>query len=277
MIKGDTKLLGVLGYPVAHSLSPLLHNHWLQQYAINAAYVPLSLPPDKFERAFTSLIDVGFSGFNITVPHKQTVAGLPFVQKDALSTILHSVNTVKVGDNNDVYGYSTDGYGFYQGLGLGITLKGAIVIIGAGGAAAPIARVLREKFPLTEIRLINRTHAKAEQLNIMLNLHASIYDWNNIQAFTGVSLIVNTSSLGMKGESIPVSFEKVANDAIAYDIIYSPRKTLFLQQAAAAGLRTINGLAMLMYQAQQSFEHWFNIKPVVTSETFSLLEKHLES
>ena len=278
-ITGKTKLLGLIGDPVSHSLSPILHNHWFEKYGIDAVYVPLPIKAEDVESSLPALVNAGFIGFNVTVPHKQACANFPFVNTDDFATRLKAVNTIKVEKSGDLTGYNTDGYGFLLGLDEkreASFTDGIMVLIGAGGAASPIALIM-QSFNPKEIRLLNRTRSKAESLKAMLSLNATIFDWRDKQAaLNSATLIVNTTTLGMDGHSPLVLPLHVASPkAIVYDIIYNPYKTALLEQAENQGLQTINGLRMIIYQAQEAFEHWFGILPEVTSETIALLEEHI--
>ncbi len=278
-ITGKTKLLGLIGDPVSHSLSPILHNHWFEKYDIDAVYVPLPIKAEDVESSLPALVNAGFIGFNVTVPHKQACARMPFINTDDFATRLKAVNTIKVEKSGDLTGYNTDGYGFLLGLDEkreASFTDGIIVLIGAGGASFPIALIM-QSFNPREIRLLNRTCAKAEILDKTLNLNAKIFDWRDKEAaLNGATLIVNTTTLGMDGHSPLVLPLHVASPkAIVYDIIYNPSKTALLEQAEEYGLQTINGLRMLIYQAQEAFEHWFGILPEVTAETIALLEGYI--
>jgi shikimate dehydrogenase len=277
-VKGTTKLLGLIGDPVSHSLSPIIHNYWLEKYGIDAVYLPLPIKTENLSSTLTALVNAGFIGFNVTVPHKQAAFGVVQVGDFGAGDI-KSINTIKVEESGSLTGYNTDGYGFYRGLetlGEQDFSKAKVVLIGAGGSAPAVATSLYMK-KCRDFHFVNRTIGNAEELNTRLSLNAKIYAWDEMkQALQGANLVVNTTPLGMKGQSpLILPLDVLDKNAIVYDIVYNPRQTQLLEEAEHFNLKTLNGLSMLVYQAQYSFNYWFNISPEVTPDLFTLLEKHL--
>jgi len=282
-VKGTTKLLGLIGDPVSHSLSPIIHNYWLERYEIDAVYLPLPIKTENLASTLPALVNAGFIGFNVTVPHKQEAFGVVGAGNET-ARILKAINTIKVEESGSLTGYSSDGYGFYKGLetlGEQDFSKKKVVLIGAGGSAPAVAASLQKK-NCRNFHFVNRTRRNAEELNARLNLNAKIYAWDEMEeALRDATLVVNTTPLGMKGQSpLILPLDVLDKNAIVYDIVYNPRQTQLLQKAERLGLKTLNGLSMLVYQAQASFSLWFKegLKgelPEVTPDLFTLLEKHL--
>lgn len=261
-----TKLLGVIGWPVAHSLSPRLHNLWITQYKLNAVYLPLPVHPGDFSEALRALPKLGFIGANVTIPHKEMAYGC-VDQRDAIAERIGAINTIIINADGTMRGTNTDAYGFAENLriaGHGIS-AGAALVLGAGGAArAVLAALLAEKCP--RIILSNRTHVRALQLAKAMDPAIEVVAWEQrATVLRDIKLLVNTTSLGMVGQE-PLEFEltELLPDATVCDLVYKPLHTPLLQAAAARNLRCVDGLGMLLFQAQAAFQHWFGIKPEIT-------------
>lgn len=267
MITGKAKLAGVIGFPVSHSLSPVIHNYWLSTYKVDGAYVPLTVAPQKFKGAVMGLRDAGFMGANVTVPHKEAAAKLA----DTLSPTAEktgAVNTLVFLPDGAIHGDNTDGYGFIQNLKAGCpTYKkhlGRVVILGAGGAARAIAVALAET-GAQEMLIVNRTEKNAKKLIKDLALNAEPVAWNHAEsALKNATLLVNTTTLGMVGQQpLELSLKALHDNALVTDIVYRPLKTDLLKRAEKRKLKIVDGLGMLLHQARPGFAAWFGKNPTV--------------
>lgn len=261
-----TKLLGVMGWPVAHSLSPRLHNIWITQYKLNAVYLPLPVRPEDFLVALRALPKLGFVGVNVTIPHKEIAYG-GVDHCDAIAERIGAINTIMIAADGTLRGTNTDAYGFTENIRAGghDIAAGAALVLGAGGAArAVLAALLAEKCP--RIILTNRTQARAMQLAQAMDPAIEVIAWEQRETvLPAVKLLVNTTSLGMVGqEPLQFNLTGLPPDAAVCDLVYKPLLTPLLQAAAARNLRSVDGLGMLLYQAQVAFQHWFGIKPEIT-------------
>jgi shikimate dehydrogenase len=265
---GAAKLAGVIGWPVAHSRSPALHGYWLKEHGIDGAYVPLPVKPENLRNAVQILPKLGFMGCNITVPHKED-ALRAVDDYDPAAKRIGSVNTVVVRPNGRLYGFSTDGYGFLANLRAALAgfnaAAGPAVVLGAGGAARAVVAALLDD-GATEVRLVNRTPDRATKLAKALGGPVRGIAWEErAEALAGAAMLVNATSLGMEGQpALDLSLERLPYEAVVNDIVYVPLETPLLAAARARGNRCVDGLGMLLYQAQPGFEAWFGIKPEVT-------------
>ena len=261
----------VIGWPVEHSRSPLIHNFWIEKYGVpDALYERLAVEPAKLADTIAGLNELGYVGANVTVPHKEAAFAL-LTRHDALAKRLRAVNTIVTTDDG-LEGRNTDGYGFIANLKSGATAWNAqaapAVMIGAGGAARAIAASLEEA-GVPELRIVNRTKERAETLASEISLaNAQIYEWDELpHALQGAGLLVNTTTRGMKGENdLTLDLSPLAPGAVVTDIVYTPLETGLLRDAKAAGLTTVDGLGMLLHQAVPGFEAWFGVRPEVTDE-----------
>ena len=259
---------GVMAWPVSHSLSPLLHRYWLKKYAINGTYDPIAVTPNEFPAMLRSLPARGFSGVNVTLPHK--IAALKSVDTlDSVAQRTGAVNTIIVKDDGSLHGFNTDGFGFMANIvnvqPEWVAEVGPAVVLGAGGAARAVCVALQDA-GAPEIRILNRTRAKAENLAANLGLPIAVYDWEERHdALRAGSFLVNTTSLGMTGmPSLDLDLAALPPNASVCDIVYSPLETPLLAAARARGNPTIDGLGMLLHQARPGFEAWFGHAPDVT-------------
>lgn len=268
-------LAGVLGWPISHSLSPLLHGHWIEHLGLKAHYVPLGCPPSAFQEAVPALLKTGFVGFNVTVPHKEAAANLCDVLTSRAEA-MGSVNTLWC-EEGRLHGDSTDGLGFLSALpALAPGQNG--VVIGAGGSAKAIVYALAQEAGLSHITIANRSTGKAEALCNAMAQHVPHVGFEAMpleaaqNALHDKTLIVNTTSLGMTGQPpLVLDLQDADPNAIVYDIIYTPAQTPLLKTAQAAGLTTMNGLAMLIGQARPGFARWFGVDAPVTGQEEDLL------
>lgn len=259
-------LAGVMGWPVGHSRSPALHGHWLRRHGLRGAYVALATPPEAFDAALRGLVALGFAGANVTIPHKERALALADVAT-ARARRIGAANTLVVRDGA-VEADNTDGFGFIENLRQRApdwrADAGPALVLGAGGAArAVVAALLDAGAP--GVRLVNRTRDRAEALAAALGGPVTVLDWAQAAAAAdGAATLVNTTSLGMAGQPpLEVSLDAAPPGALATDIVYVPLETPFLARAAARGLRTVDGLGMLLHQARPGFEAWFGVAPEV--------------
>ncbi|WP_133485270.1 shikimate dehydrogenase [Aliiroseovarius marinus] len=265
----DTRipLAGVIGNPIEHSLSPRLHGHWLRTMGLAGHYIPMRVEADDLETVIRTLPKAGFVGLNVTIPHKEAVLKLADIVTDR-AALIGAANTLIFRDDGKIHADNTDGYGFTQNLRQSAPdwapETGPAAVFGAGGAARAILASLIE-LGVPEIRLSNRTRARADALRAEFGARIVVYDW--VQAgnmLDDAVTVVNTSSLGMTGKpEFRVPLDGLMPGAVVNDLVYSPLKTDFLQQAEDAGCQVVDGLGMLLHQAVPGFERWFGTRPVV--------------
>lgn len=272
-------LAGVMGWPVAHSRSPAIHNHWIRQHGLNGSYVLLPVQPERLGDAVRGLRALGFAGCNLTIPHK--VAAMALMDRvDPLAARIGAINTIVVEADGTLVGYNNDAYGYIQSL---LDAQpdwradaGPTTVLGAGGAARAILVALAER-GAKEIRLCNRSLDKAQALAAEFGAPIKAVPWEQrADALDGCALLVNTTSLGMKGqEPLELSLEKLPSHALVSDIIYVPLETPLLAAARQRGNPTVNGLGMLLNQARPAFERWFGVMPEITPELRRSIEATL--
>ncbi|NLO82818.1 MAG: shikimate dehydrogenase [Clostridiales bacterium] len=259
-----TKLIGLIGHPVEHSLSPQLHNALYREYGLDYIYVAFDIAPGDVAQAAAAFRTLSFVGFNVTIPHKQSI--IPFL--DALeyeARAIGSVNTVRIQDGK-LFGYNTDGMGFVDSLKRrGIELGGKrVLVLGAGGSARAICvYLLKER--IDGLYILNRTRGRAvELINSLASFFPAAYlhciDNEDLEGLKP-DLIINTTPLGMwpDVESDPLESYDFSPGTIVVDIIYNPPETLFLRRAREAGCVTVNGLDMLIGQALKAIEIWTGV------------------
>lgn len=266
ILSGKARIAGVMGWPVSHSRSPRLHGHWLTQYGVDGAYIPLPVAPERFSEALAGLRAAGFQGVNVTVPHKESAFRACDVLDDA-ATRIGAVNTITFGPEDAIHGSNTDAFGFIENIRQTAPWNGGVaMVLGAGGAARAICVALLDA-GATEIRLLNRTRQRAESLAAEFGSIIRVEDWENrSDTQSEVSLLVNSTSLGMTGQ-VPLEIDLAAlpTTAIVNDIVYAPLETPLLAAARSRGNVTVDGLGMLLHQARPGFEAWFGIAPQVTN------------
>jgi shikimate dehydrogenase len=266
------RLAGVIGWPVGHSRSPQLHGHWLARYRIDGAYVPMAVAPERLEAALRGLAALGFRGCNVTVPHKEAAMAL-VDELDPLARRIAAVNTIVVREDGSLFGTNTDGFGFLANLQAGApgwpAGRGPAVVVGAGGAARAVIVALAEA-GAPEIRLANRTRARAEKLAAELGAAelggpVTVVDWaDRAAALDGAALLVNTTTEGMVGRpALDLPLDALPAEALVNDIVYVPLETPLLAAAKARGNPVVDGVGMLLHQARPGFEAWFGVAPVV--------------
>lgn len=264
-------LAGVIGSPIAHSRSPILHNYWLKRYGIKGHYIPMDIAQADLAEALRMLPKLGFVGLNVTIPHKETVIALADIVTDR-AALIGAANTLIFRSDGKIHADNTDGSGFVANLRQNAPdwqpKAGPAIVFGAGGAARAVVAALIE-VGVPEIRITNRTRARAEALRSDFGAKLTVVDW--VQAahcLDDVATVVNTTALGMIGKpEFNVSLVELNPTALVNDLVYTPIQTEFLTQAAARGCQTVDGLGMLLHQAAPGFERWFGQRPEVDEET----------
>ncbi|KFE35162.1 shikimate dehydrogenase [Thioclava atlantica] len=263
-------LAGVIGSPVAHSRSPALFRHWFEQYEIAGYYIPIDIAAEDFETVLRALPKAGFVGANVTIPHKLRALEIADVISDR-AALIGAANTLIFRADGKIYADNTDGYGFIANLKQNApgwdAASGPAAVLGSGGAArAIVASLLEGGAP--EIRISNRTRARADALRAEFGARLVVYDW--VQAgnmLEGATTVVNTTSLGMTGkQEFRVPLDALQPGATCCDLVYTPLKTKFLAEAEEAGCTVVDGLGMLLHQAVPGFERWFGQRPEVTDD-----------
>lgn len=264
-------LAGVIGCPIAHSKSPQIHGHWLDNLNIKGAYIPLHVEPENLGDVLAAMPKMGFVGANVTLPHKEAVIDLVDTITDS-AALIGAVNTLTFRADGKIQGDNTDGYGFIENLKAGAPdwdpKAGPAAVFGAGGAArAVIAALLDAGTP--EVLLSNRTRVRADRLKSIFGARVVVYDW--VQAGNMVdhaNLVVNTTSLGMIGKhELRVPLDGLRSSTVVTDLVYAPLKTKLLRTAEEMGCVTVDGLGMLLHQAVPGFERWFGTRPTVDRAT----------
>jgi shikimate dehydrogenase len=269
----------VVGWPIEHSRSPLIHTYWLKKYNIAGAYERVAVPPQDIEAFLESLAANGYIGCNVTVPFKEVAYRL-LDHADPMAERLKAANTLWL-DDGRLCGGNTDVHGFLANMDEEAPAwrdaDGPAVILGAGGAARAIAAGLAD-LARRPLRVVNRTPARAEALLRELRIDGDIFDWADCgRALDGAHLLVNATSLGMAGApSLDIDLAPLDESAIVADIVYAPLTTELLTAASERGHRTAGGLGMLIYQAAPGFARWFGRWPEVTNELRELLRRDIE-
>ena len=261
-------IAGLLGWPVAHSRSPVIHNHWLAHYGIPGRYVLFGVPPEKLEAAVRGIAALGLRGCNVTTPHKQAIFPL-LDHVDDLARRIGAVNTVVVEKDGTLSGFNNDGNGFIQSL-RDVDPKwqpdsGPILVLGAGGAARAVVASLAAQ-GAKEIRLANRTPDKAQDIAAAVGSVVKVLPWERRdEALDGVALLANATSLGSAGKPpLEIALDRLPRGALVGDLIYVPPETPLLAAARQRGNVTVNGLGLLLNQARPAFNAWFGVMPEIT-------------
>jgi len=282
-ISGAAKLAGVVGWPVAHSLSPRLHACWIEQYGADAAYLPLAVRPEDFAVAINGLRLAGFRGVNVTIPHKEAAFALAD-RCDAAAEVAGAANLLLFTEDG-IEARNLDAAGLAaalnESLGTGALKGRPAIILGAGGMARAAICALSD-LGVSEIRILNRNKARAESLaaalvsTVKTRLSgAGLEDWHH--AAGDARLLVNATSAGMKGAPpLDLKLDVLPGDAAVFDAVYNPLETQLLARAKARGLRTVDGLGMLMNQAVPAFKAFFGVEPKVTPALRRVLEEALK-
>ena len=269
-------LAGVMGWPVMHSRSPRLHNYWFERYGLAGTYVPLAIKPEGLEAALRALPALGFAGCNLTIPHKEQALRI-VDHADARARRIGAISCVTVNADGSLTGTNNDWYGFVENLREAFpgwrADAGPAVVIGAGGASRAVVDALIHE-GAKEIRLINRTRARAESLAAALGGPVTVLGWDERhRALEGAALLVNTTSQGMVGNPpLDLALDALPRTAEVCDIIYIPGETPLLKAARERGARTVNGLGMLLHQGRPAWRSWFDREVEVTAELRALIE-----
>ena len=267
-LSGKAKIAGVMGWPISHSRSPLLHGYWLKEYEIDGAYLPLPVAPQNIEAALRALPKLGIAGTNLTVPYKE--AALTICDRvDEAARRIGAVNTVVVENDGTLSGSNTDAFGFLENLKSESCWKpkdGSAVILGAGGAARAVVAALIDD-GVQDIQIVNRTIERAENIANEFANGCTAVKWDQVDdVLKDAALLVNTTTLGRAGQpDLEITLKALPTWATVNDIVYVPLRTTLLRNAAKRGNPTVDGLGMLLHQARPGFSAWFGKQPQVTT------------
>ena len=261
---------GVMGWPVRHSRSPALFDHWFARYAIHGRYMPLAVREADFAEVYRALPKAGLRGVNVTIPHK----GAALAMADTASGTARAIgaaNMIVFGEDGAIHADNTDAYGFLESLKAGApdwrAARGPAVVLGAGGAARALLHALRAE-GAPRILLANRTPEKAEALAGEFGPPVEPIPWEDrAAALDGAATVVNATSLGMTGQPpLDIALDAAPTHAVVTDIVYTPLETPLLAAARARGLTPVDGLGMLLHQARPAFHAWFGIDAEVDGD-----------
>ncbi|MER8374366.1 shikimate dehydrogenase [Mesorhizobium sp. M1406] len=258
----------VTGHPVKHSRSPKIHGYWLARHGIDGSYQAIDIAPENFAEFVKTLQANGYSGGNVTIPHKEAAFAMA-ERRDQAAQEIGAVNTLWFEDGA-LWGGNTDAHGFAANLddhAPGWASNGPAVVLGAGGASRAVVHALKE-CGVADIRIVNRTLARAMELRDRFGAGVSAHGMAATGELLGdAGLLINTTALGMHGnEGLPADPAMLPDHAIVTDIVYVPLETPLLAAARARNLKTVDGLGMLLHQAVPGFERWFGVRPQVTAE-----------
>ncbi len=269
----------VIGYPVSHSRSPVIHSYWLKQLGLDGSYEAVEVKPENAQTFIRTLPESHFAGCNVTIPHKELACNT-VEHVTAKAKRINSVNTIYMRDGS-THGTSTDGEGFVENVLASVpdfSIKGSrAVVLGAGGSASAIIGELIDR-GCGEVSVVNRTVPRAQLLAKRFGAPVHATSPNDMsRLLKSCDLLINTTSQGMNDSSGPdVPLETLPSAAIVSDIVYVPLKTDLILRAEKQGLRTVTGLGMLLHQAVTGFELWFGERPIVTQELHQLVAGHIE-
>ena len=268
-------LVAVLGSPISHSKSPMLHGFWLRKYGINGYYIPMDVNFADFNNVLQTLPKMGFVGANITIPHKENVLKVADKISDR-AAMIGAANTLSFGFNGQIYADNTDGHGFIENIrqhqpGWRPT-EGPSLVLGAGGASRAVVYSLLEN-AASEIWITNRTRARAEKISADFGARVKVIDWFSVNKFLpDASTVINATALGMAGNpELTIDLKPLSANTLVTDLVYNPVKTRLLIQAEKKGCRTVDGIGMLIHQAVPGFVRWFNLQPTVDNDLRDML------
>lgn len=275
----NKKNYSIIGRPIAHSLSPTLHNYWFKKYKIHASYELCEINEDEIEKIINKIRNKEISGINVTLPYKQKV--IPFIDRlvnDAKES--NSVNTIYLNEKNEIIGENTDVYGMQAGylkeLAYENISKKKVLVIGAGGVSPSIIVALM-KSGAKDISLINRTYNKSIILKKGFK-NINIYEWSSLaERVKDFDIIINATSLGLRGTTeFPPVFNNTKDSLIYIDTIYNPLQTVSIKNFKKKGIKTFNGLDMFVYQGQKSFYLWSKVNPEIDDKLIELLKSKIQ-
>ncbi|WP_045834771.1 shikimate dehydrogenase [Hyphomicrobium sp. 99] len=268
----------VIGWPIAQSRSPLIHQFWLRKYGIEGTYTKEPVRPEDLKSFLGSLKERGFVGCNVTVPHKEAAFSIAEIRSSSAIAV-GAANTLWL-EGDALACTNTDSYGFMANLDQSAphwrTTPGPIMILGAGGSARAVIHGFLEA-GRDDIRVFNRTIERAEETARHFGARVSASSWDTRNDHTAeVSVVVNTTTLGMNGVGDPnIDFSRARKEAVVADIVYVPLETPLLASARRYGLTCVDGLGMLLHQAVPGFETWFGVRPEVTPELYNLIAENI--
>lgn len=278
-MSNDIMKAGVIGHPIKHSKSPLIHNYWIRRYDVNASYEAIDIAPEELEQRIRALVKDGFKGFNVTIPHKQSIMEV-CDEVDEIAQKVGAVNTVIVSEDGKLRGTNTDVFGFIENLkeaerqfGYSWNIAhGSALVLGAGGAARAVVKGLIDA-GAPEIYVANRTFGKADQLRDLDRAKVKPIPWEEREEVLGnINLVVNTTALGMDGQpELEMNLSGTHEDAVVCDIVYAPLYTQLLKDARAHDLRIVTGIGMLLHQARPAFDAWFDVWPDLSEDLEDLV------
>ena len=263
-------IAGVLGNPIAHSKSPILHQFWLKQNKIKGFYIPLKVSENDLEMTLRNLPKIGFSGVNVTVPHKESVMSLAKIKTERAS-LIGSANTLTFLPEGGFKADNTDGYGFMKNLEEQAPVwdpkEAKVLVLGAGGACRAVIGALLES-GVEKLHVTNRTQKRAKDLQVFFNSQIELIEWSQKEELLkNVNTVINATTLGMVGsDELQFSLSKANENTTIVDLVYNPINTPLLVEAHKKGCHVVNGIGMLLHQAIPGFNEWYGVKPTITKE-----------
>ena len=269
-MQGKNIIAGVLGNPIAHSKSPILHQFWLKQNKIKGFYIPLKVSENDLEMTLRNLPKIGFSGVNVTVPHKESVMSLAKIKTERAS-LIGSANTLTFLPEGGFKADNTDGYGFMKNLEEQAPVwdpkEAKVLVLGAGGACRAVIGALLES-GVEKLHVTNRTQKRAKDLQVFFNSQIELIEWSEKEELLkNVNTVINATTLGMVGsDELQFSLSKTNENTTIVDLVYNPINTPLLVEAHKKGCHVVNGIGMLLHQATPGFKEWYGVKPTITKE-----------
>ena len=263
-------IAGVLGNPIAHSKSPILHQFWLKQNKIKGFYIPLKVSENDLEMTLRNLPKIGFSGVNVTVPHKESVMSLAKIKTERAS-LIGSANTLTFLPEGGFKADNTDGYGFMKNLEEQAPVwdpkEAKVLILGAVVACRAVIVELLES-GVEKLHVTNRTQKRAKDLQVFFNSQIELIEWSEKEELLkNVNTVINATTLGMVGsDELQFSLSKANENTTIVDLVYNPINTPLLAEAHKKGCHVVNGIGMLLHQATPGFKEWYGVKPTITKE-----------
>ncbi len=272
-------LAGVMGWPVGHSRSPMIHNHLMATHGLTGTYVPLAIRPEQLGGALRGLAPLGFAGCNVTIPHKQHAMAV-VDEVDEVARRIGAISCVIVRPDGSLAGTNNDCFGFVENMlhwqPAWRAAAGPAVVIGAGGGARAVVYALAQR-GARDIGVVNRTLGRAQELSREFGGPVTPIAWEDRErALQGAALLVNTTSQGMVGQTpLDLSLDALPTSAIVADIVYAPLNTPLLAAARARGNPVVDGLGMLLHQVRPAWKAWFGVDPEITADLRARVEATL--